>query len=61
MHTLTDLVNENLKRNLLQNIVLTEAEVKFLFVELSKIGTIGQSDTTLLQNILKKLEVSNDK
>jgi len=61
MHTLTDLVNENLKRNLLRNVVLTESEVKFLFVELNKIGTIGQNDTTLLKNILKKLEVSNDK
>lgn len=58
MTTLTDLVNESLKRNLLHNIVLTQSEIVFLNTELSKIGTIGVTDTNLLSSILSKLNLS---
>jgi hypothetical protein len=57
MHTLTDLVNENLKRNLLHNIVLTNSEVIFLSDQLQRLGTIG-TDAVMLDSIIAKLNIS---
>lgn len=56
MTTLTDLVNASLKKNLLRNIVLSEAEVTFLRDQLIRLGTIGNVDTGLLNNIISKLD-----
>jgi len=56
--TLTDLVNESLKRNLLHNIVLRNSEVVFLIENLGRLGTASAKEAALLKGIVDKLNVS---